>query len=133
MDERDRLDQLASLPAYASSKGVFVIPLHHRAPDGELISLGVANLPDPDSPADFVRRSITFSARGGAARLREEHEKDDGGREAIGFEVPYDFSGSYRIADIWRGSTESDEQTWEEFDDAESLIDFLADRLNPEP
>lgn len=130
MDTKARLEKLADLAQYAASKKLIVTRVHHGAPDGELTDVGIANFPDPDGSEDRVRRTIAFGhTHPASATYREEFPVSDGGRKAIVNTIPYDFSESYRIADIWKGGRGGEDHAWQEFEDAESLIDFLADRL----
>lgn len=132
MDARARLEKLVNLSAYAASKDLIVIPIHRRASEGELISVGIGNFPDrAGEDADTVRRTITFKYTApNSATYREEFLDSDGGRKAISDTLPYDFSDSYRMADFWRASGSGKALPWQEFGDAKALIDFLAGRLN---
>lgn len=134
MDTKARLEELANLSGYASSKELILIPIHHQAPEGELTSLGIANFPDSDRTDTPVRRTITFThTRPASATYREEFLQSDGGRRAISNPIPYDFSESYRIADIWKGGQGGEDRAWQEFENPEALIDFLAQRLTASP
>jgi len=129
MGERSRIEELVGLAGYAASKDLILTSTHYKAADGKLIELRIASLPDADAANASVRRSITFSPRREAARYDEERPKTGGGRTAVVDDVPYDFSASYRIADIWNGRIVGDDRTWEELQDGRDLIDFLAARF----
>lgn len=132
MDAAERLEELAGLRGYASPKGLIIVRNPDDAPGGELSSLLVANQSDSGEDDGLVRRTIRFGAQSTTARYLKEQPKGSGGTSADGCDLPYDFSESYRIADIWSRSAQGEEQTWEEFDNAKSLVDFLANRLNQE-
>lgn len=127
---RDRLREIASLSAYASGRGLGITPLFDRTGDGGLISLTVTRRPGEITAGSPVYVSIHFDGRGERARFLEHYEQHDGRHEHEAHDLPFDFSASFRIDDIWTGGRERDEDPPAmEFSDAESLIDFLADRL----
>jgi len=129
MGERSRFEELVELAGYAASKDLILTSTHYQAPDGKLVELQIAGRLDADPAKAPVRRSITFSPDRDAASFREERPKSGGGRTAVSHDVSYDFSVSYRIADVWKGRNFGDDRTWEELDDGKDLIDFLAARF----
>lgn len=130
MDEQKRFEALADKGGYASSKRVVITPIYRRASDGRLMQLGIANIPELGEPDGPERRSVSFDVQSGAGRYREEKvisERTTG----VTYELPLDFSESYRIADIWKGAQVGESRSWEELTEPERLIDFLASRLVP--
>mgnify|MGYP006303057709 CR=1 FL=1 len=127
---RDRLREIASLSAYASERGLGITPLFDRTGDGGLISLTVTRRPEEITAGSPVYVSIHFGARSQRARFLQHYEQHDGTHEHVAHEVPFDFSDSFRVGDAWADERErgADPPTVE-FGDAESLVDFLADRL----
>lgn len=130
MDEQERLEALADKGGYASSKGLAITPIYRRASDGEVVHLGIANIPEPGEPDGSERRTVSFDVQSGGGRYREERRVSEG-TTGVTYELPFNFSESYRIADIWKGTRVGESRSWEEFSEPERFIDFLARRLAP--
>lgn len=130
---RRRLEELAAASAYAAERGLGVTALRDRRGDGELIGFTISSFPGEAPPRTWpgpVYVSIHIDVRGGRARFLEHFEREDGTHVHRGRDLPFDFSDSYRLADIWRSGPEGGEPPdWIEFSRPEPLVDFLADRL----
>lgn len=130
MDKQERFEALADKGGYASSNGLVITPIYRRASDGKLVHLGIANIPEPGEPDGPEKRSVSFDLQSGGGRYREERRISEG-VTGVTYQLPFNFSESYQIADIWKGTRVGESRSWEEFSEPERFIDFLASRLVP--
>ena len=126
---QQRIWRVLRAAQYAHEMGFIVGAWDHR--DGRPISVLIATRPGVTPPAGRgSAAAVTLRLGDAVGHYTEEYRRGDGERRLVTYDLPFDFSASFEVADIWDadwpGAPDPPKRT---FTSAEPLIAFLARRL----